>query len=152
MTSPEQAIRQARLAAAEAQARGEYVEPPPSFEVESVSRIAEWRLAEWALIEPDAAEVYSTRRLGAPITWFKRLLLRALRQYHGQVLAQQSRFNSHVAGHIMNLDDRISALEGRTNFGASPFEGAGNRDPGEEAGETPSDADVAATDERPRRR
>jgi hypothetical protein len=76
-------------------------------------------LTEWALIEPDAAEVYSTRRLGAPITAFKRLLLRALRQYNGQILAQQSRFNAHVAAHIMSLDDRIALLEGRIRFGES---------------------------------
>src|SRR3712207_8596093 len=32
------------------------------------------RLAEWAIIDPRQARVYSTRRPGAPITWGKRAL------------------------------------------------------------------------------
>jgi hypothetical protein len=55
--------------------------------------------------------VRSTRRLGAPITWIKRGVLRFLRQYLDQVLAQQSRFNAHVAAHVMSLDDRVRRLE-----------------------------------------
>ena len=40
--------------------------------------------------------VYSTRTGGAPITWFKRLLLRLLRQYTIELEAQQTRFNVGV--------------------------------------------------------
>ena len=41
----------------------------------------------------------------------KRLLVRLLRQYLVQIAAQQSRFNAHVAAHIISLEDRVLALE-----------------------------------------
>jgi hypothetical protein len=69
------------------------------------------RLAEWAIIEPDTARVYSTRRLGSPITLVKRLLVRMLRQYIGQMSAQQSRFNAQAAAHVMRLEQRVTELE-----------------------------------------
>lgn len=69
------------------------------------------RLAEWAIIEPDEAELYSTRRWGRPITWVKRLLVKLLRQYIGQVSAQQSRFNAQIAAHVLRLEERVGALE-----------------------------------------
>jgi hypothetical protein len=110
VTSPEQAVARATQAAAEARAAGAYREPPHQFVVE-VPSIWDHRLYDWALISPDDAQVYSTRRWGAPITWVKRGLLRALRQYHGQITAQQSRFNTHVAAHLMSLDERLQVLE-----------------------------------------
>ena len=69
------------------------------------------RLAEWAIIEPEQAEVYSTRRLGRPITAVKRLLIRMLQQYLDQMSAQQSRFNAQVAAHVLRLEERVQALE-----------------------------------------
>ena len=69
------------------------------------------RLAEWAIIEPEQAEVYSTRRMGKPITAVKRLLIRLLRQYLGQMTAQQSRFNAQVAAHLLRLERRVAELE-----------------------------------------
>jgi hypothetical protein len=69
------------------------------------------RLAEWAIIEPEHAEVYSTRRFGGPITALKRLLIRLLAQYLGQMSAQQSRFNAHIAAHVIQLEERVQALE-----------------------------------------
>ena len=69
------------------------------------------RLAEWAIIEPETARVYSTRRLGRPITVFKRLLVLMLRQYIGQMSAQQSRFNAQVAAHVLRLEERVAELE-----------------------------------------
>jgi hypothetical protein len=69
------------------------------------------RLATWAMIEPDESEVYSTRRLGAPVTLLKKLLVRLLRQYLDQVNAQQSRFNAHAVGHLIALEERVSRLE-----------------------------------------
>ena len=50
--------------------------------------------------------LYSTRRGGAPITGFKRLLLRLLRQYFVELEAQQTRFN-------IALLERLDALEER---------------------------------------
>jgi hypothetical protein len=108
MRTPEEALAAARERAATA--RGGYEQPalpaPPS-EREVTNR----RLARWAMIEPDRAQVYSTRRLGAPITALKRMLIRLLRQYLDQVTAQQSRFNAHAAAYMLSLEDRIRALE-----------------------------------------
>jgi hypothetical protein len=69
------------------------------------------RLARWAIIEPDAGQVYSTRRFGRPITAVKRGLVLLLRQYIGQVSAQQSRFNAQVAAHVVRLEERVAELE-----------------------------------------
>ena len=113
MTSPEDAVERARRAAAEVRAEGAYREEPPSFEVSPAARLADWRLTEWAIIEPDAEKAHSTRRLGAPITWLKRGLRRLLRQYHDDLAGQQSRFNAQIAAHVMSLDDRVRALEER---------------------------------------
>jgi hypothetical protein len=71
------------------------------------------RLLQWAIIHPGDARVYSTRRLGRPITWFKRLLVLMLRQYLNEVAAQQSRFNALVAAQLMRLDQRVTELERR---------------------------------------
>jgi hypothetical protein len=69
------------------------------------------RLAEWAIIEPDETRVRSTRPWGRPLTAGKLLLVRLLRQYIGQMSAQQSRFNAHVAAHVMRLEERVAELE-----------------------------------------
>lgn len=71
------------------------------------------RLVEWAIIDPDQAPVYSTRRYGKPITILKRLLVRFLAQYLNEVSAQQSRFNAAVAAHVMRLEERVEELERR---------------------------------------
>ncbi len=107
MKDPEQALAAARAAAA---AGGEPEEPdaaPWSLEHAAVSA----RLAEWAIIEPNQAEVYSTRRFGRPITILKRSLIRLMRQYLGQMSGQQSRFNAHIAAHVMALEKRVAELE-----------------------------------------
>jgi hypothetical protein len=107
MTTPEQALEAARRAAA-GQAGGDegpWQLPDPSTSAR--------RLVEWAIIEPQAAPIYSTRRFGQPITMLKRLLVRFLSQYLNEVAAQQSRFNAAVAAHVMRLEDRVAALEGK---------------------------------------
>jgi hypothetical protein len=107
---PQEALEAARAAAGAVAARGGGVREP--LDLAPVTRVADWqRLSEWAIIEPDAAKIYSTRRFGAPLTWLKRALLRFLRQYNDQILAQQSRFNAHVLAHVMNLDERVRELE-----------------------------------------
>jgi hypothetical protein len=58
------------------------------------------RLREWAIIEVDSDLLYSTRKGGAPITWFKRMLLRLLRQYTTEFEAQQTRFNVGVVAYL----------------------------------------------------
>lgn len=64
-------------------------------------------LARWAVIEIEPREVvYSTRPAGAPITFFKRILVRLLRQYFVELEARQTRFN-------IALLERLDALERR---------------------------------------
>ena len=79
------------------------------LEIRSVSAR---RLAEWAIIEPErGARSTPPAALGRPITAVKLLLVRLLRQYLGQMSAQQSRFNAHVAAHVMRLEERVAELE-----------------------------------------
>lgn len=109
MKSPEEALAQARRIAA-----GQPVaELGDESSAEEARQASVKRLTAWAIIEPDEAEVYSTRRLGWPITLIKRALLRLLRQYLWQISAQQSRFNAHVAAHVIALDERVRELEKR---------------------------------------
>lgn len=111
MRTPDEALNEARRRAAEeSSSQGSRV-AENTESVEDARRASLRRLATWAVIEPEEAEVYSTRRLGAPITLLKRLLVRLLRQYLVQISAQQSRFNAHVAAHVISLEDRLAALE-----------------------------------------
>jgi hypothetical protein len=71
------------------------------------------QLMQWAILAPEEARVYSTRRMGRPITLVKRGLVRLLRQYLNEVNAQQSRFNALVAAHVMRLEQRVDELERR---------------------------------------
>jgi hypothetical protein len=111
LTSPEEALAAARRRAAERRqgqtAPGPAADPLAGETQQDSLR----RLAAWAMIEPDEAEVYSTRRYGAPVTVLKRMLIRLLRQYLVQVSAQQSRFNANVVAQLVRLEERVRALE-----------------------------------------
>ena len=113
MSTPEEAIERARAAAAERRARGEDLDVSGGFEVRTADRVSSQQLLEWAVIELDPSQVYSTRRLGAPITWTKRLLVRGLRQYLVQLVDQQTRFNLQLAQFVADLDERVTKLEER---------------------------------------
>ena len=113
MTSPEEALALARERVAAARARGGYADDFARFAIDPVDAVTLEHLLEWAVVEPDLSELRSTRRYGAPITLVKRLLYRALRQYHGQVLAQQARFNIQLAVFVGQLADRVERLERR---------------------------------------
>jgi hypothetical protein len=103
MTTPEEALERAREAARE---KGySYAEP------ELPERLGPNQLSEWAVIEVDRRNVYSTRRAGAPITALKRLLLRLLRQYTNELEAKQTRFNLAVLGLLNDLEARVADLE-----------------------------------------
>jgi hypothetical protein len=104
---PSDALAAARSAAARS---GDAVDEGAQWRLEDPVASAR-RLAEWAIIEPEEAEIYSTRRLGRPITALKRLLIRFLSQYIGQISAQQSRFNAQIAAHVVRLEERVGALE-----------------------------------------
>ena len=103
--TPEEALAAARAAAQP------YEERPVSLDASPVNRMSDSKLVEWSVIDPALDRVYSTRRLGAPITFFKRLLIRALRQYLGEAMAQESRYNAVATAHILNLEERVRDLE-----------------------------------------
>lgn len=107
MKSPEEALAQARASAAAVNADGPEESGPP----EEMRHVSLRRLTEWAVIEPEEAEVYSTRRWGAPITAVKKLLVRLMRQYVFSVSGQQTRFNVYALGELMALQERVRALE-----------------------------------------
>ncbi|HEY2436607.1 MAG TPA: hypothetical protein VGH93_05465 [Solirubrobacteraceae bacterium] len=107
MREPREALEAARRAAATAPDAGDAA---VLWSMEH-NPVTKKQLVEWALIEPDMSDVYSTRRFGQPITAFKRLLIRLLHQYLGQISAQQSRFNGHVAARLLYLEERVSVLE-----------------------------------------
>ncbi len=108
---PQDALDAARTRAAAARAAGGYAEDLSGFAIEPTDRVSTETLMEWAVIEPDETLMRSTRRLGAPVTWFKRLLLRGLQQHFNELTSQQSRFNLHLLVHLAELEDRVKQLE-----------------------------------------
>src|SRR3954468_8344724 len=113
MTSPEDALALARERAAAARARGAYGDDLGRFAIDPVDAVTLEHLLEWAVVEPDLSELRSTRPWGGPITRVKRLPDRLLRQYTGQALAQQTRFNIQLAVYVGQLADRVEELEKR---------------------------------------
>lgn len=111
MTTPEDALEEARNALERMRAEGAYAPDLSRAQDREPRPVAIRKLLEWALIEPDTSGVRSTRRLGAPITAVKRGLLRLLRQYHAEILAEQSRFNVNLVLYARSLEDRIHKLE-----------------------------------------
>jgi hypothetical protein len=101
---PEEAAAHARAEAARKRAEGAYPPdaPPDPGAPSGGPDLA--RLREWAIVEVDAELLYSTRKGGAPITWFKRLLLRLMRQYTTELEAQQTRFNVGVVAYLESLE------------------------------------------------
>lgn len=103
---PEDALAAAREAAARA---GHDVAALEGLQVAPTDRVAVEQLLEWAVIEPDPGLLRSTRRLGRPITWVKRLARRALQQELDQLAGQQTRFNLHVLQRVVELEERLGA-------------------------------------------
>ena len=109
MTDPKDALETARRAVAQnPDAYGSVEQSAPG-----PLPVDPGRLTDWAFPDPSGYEVGSVRAWGAPITWFKRLLLRLLAQYHVQLIADQSRFNAVLLGYVRSLEERITALEAR---------------------------------------
>ena len=83
------------------------------------------------MIDPQLDRVYSTRRGGgAPIVCDKRLLVRALRQYVAEIVAQETRYNALATAHIVHLEDRVRELEAQLR----PRDPAANRSDGADTG------------------
>jgi hypothetical protein len=108
---PDDALAHAKAEVARLKAAGRLVEPEGGLQIEPTDTVTNATLLEWALIEPDMDKLRSTRRLGGPITWVKRLLARGLQQYHNEVNSQQTRFNIHLLRKVMELEDRIERIE-----------------------------------------
>jgi hypothetical protein len=113
VSTPEQALAQARASAAAMREQGAYGEAAPIGLGPPSPESVELKLYGWALLEPDVSQVRSTRRLGAPVTALKRLLLRLLLQYHMQLTADQTRFNVALLGYVKRLEERVAELEAR---------------------------------------
>jgi hypothetical protein len=104
MTRPEDAHERARAAAGPSPPAGDVARSfdrdlggdSPSDEV----------LHEWAVISVDPDLIYSSRRLGGPLTFMKRALMRLMRQYNAELEAQQTRFNLGVLGRLRELERR----------------------------------------------
>jgi hypothetical protein len=110
--TPEEAAAAAIERARERLAAGDYADAA-RLEALSDERPALDRLSSWALIEVGLDNVRSTRRAGAPITRFKRFLVRMLRQYNNEEQAQVTRFNIHLLGYVAALESRVEELEKR---------------------------------------
>ena len=111
---PEDAVQHARSEAERKRAAGRYREDSDAVqELEDAitGPVTPEQLREWALIDVDTSLLRSTRRGGRPVTAFKRLLLRLLRQYTNELEAQQTRFNVGVLARLEELERRISSLE-----------------------------------------
>ena len=117
MTSPEDAAERARAEAARRRAAGGYPDTGEGELSESIVKgdPGDELLAQWAVIEIEPDEVvYSTRAAGAPITFFKRLLMRLLRQYLVELEARQTRFNIALLARLGALEERVEQLEDRS--------------------------------------
>ena len=112
---PQDAVDAARAALVARRAEGAYAEDVGDYCVRPPERPSTELLLEWAVIEPDLDLVVSTRRLGAPISWVKRLLVHLLRQYTGQLASQQTRLNVHLMGRVAELDERLADLQHRVS-------------------------------------
>jgi hypothetical protein len=101
---PEEAMEVAKAEAARKRAAGQYLGLGVGSRELGRPDLAQIR--EWALIEVDPDLLRSTRRGGAPLTWFKRFLLRFLRQYTTELEAQQTRFNVAVVAYLESLEKK----------------------------------------------
>jgi hypothetical protein len=111
VTEPEDAMVKAREALAAMRAQGAYSEREAFGVGVPIPGDTRRKLLEWALVEPDLSLVRSTRRFGAPITAFKRLLVRLVFQYRAELMANQARFNLALLAYIDRLEHRIGELE-----------------------------------------
>ena len=110
--TPEEAAAAAGQRARERIKEGDYADAE-RLDALADERPALDRLSEWAVIDVRLDNVRSTRRGGAPITRFKRFLVRMLRQYNNEEQAQVTRFNVHLLGYVAVLEDRVETLERR---------------------------------------
>jgi len=102
--TPEGAAEHARAQAGRKREQGRYPALAPGALEGSIGEPGLDDLERWARIHVDPAGAYSTRRLGAPVTGVKRLMMRLLRQQQLELEAQQTRFNVAVVEHLRRLE------------------------------------------------
>ena len=112
-STPEQAAALAAQRARDRVAAGGYADADRLEALGTEERPMLERLQEWAVIEVEPEVARSTRRAGAPITRFKRFLLRMLVQYHNEQNSQIIRFNVHVLGYLAAIEGRLAEVERR---------------------------------------
>ncbi len=123
MTSPEEAFARAEQEVARRRAAGGYADVSGRALDRSIaSEPTREQLFEWAVIEIDADEVLYSSRVGRPLTFFKRLLARLLRQYLVELEARQTRFNIALLSRLDRLEQRAAAE--RAPGGRPPGAGA----------------------------
>ncbi len=120
--TPEEALAQARAAAKP------FAEGPVSLNAAPIDTVSAGRLVEWSIIDPQLDRVYSERRGGRALTGAKQMLVRALRQYFGEIVAQENRFNAIATQHIVHLEERVRELEAQLAEGRSPGTGQKRQD------------------------
>ena len=113
MTTPEEAVEQARVSVAAMREQGAYPPSESHLAPLKADRVTYGRLLQWAVVDPDPRNVRSTRRFGAPITAIKRALLRLLFQYHAELIAEQTRLNINLVHYVGALEGRVTELEKR---------------------------------------
>jgi len=133
MTSPEDAVRRAEAEVERRRAAGGYAGAPGGALDSSLvaGEPSREQLAEWAVIEIDPEEVLYSSRAGAPLTFFKRLLARLLRQYLVELEARQTRFNIALLTRLDRLEaERAEADDEATGSGARDTHGRAGADDG----------------------
>ena len=103
---PDEAVEHARRHRADHE--GDPALAPTDLDRLGAERVGIEQLREWAVIEVAPETLRSTRRLGAPFTFLKRMLLRLLRQYTSELEARQTRFNLAL---LDEVEQRLRALE-----------------------------------------
>jgi ubiquinone biosynthesis protein UbiJ len=99
---------------AEARRRAAAAGDAPEGELDVTRHDPSERLPRWAFIDVDTEEIVrSTRPLGRPITGFKRMLARLMRQYHAEQNSQITRFNLQLLAYVEQLERRVAELEAR---------------------------------------
>ena len=113
MTSPEEAFERAEAAAARRRSAGGYPDTRGDALGDSIvgGEPTHDQLSEWAVIEIDPDEVLYSTQVGAPLTFFKRLLARLLRQYLVELESRQTRYNIALLTRLDRLEQRIAADE-----------------------------------------
>ncbi len=111
---PEEAMEHARAEAGRKREAGHYREDSEAVgELEDAitGAVTPAQLREWALIDVDTSLLRSTRRAGAPVTFYMVLPLGRLPPYTNELAAPHPRFNVGVLARLEEIEARLAELE-----------------------------------------